>query len=230
MAELSRYGHRQRMRDLYLSGGMQNAPDHNLLELYLSLVIPQKDVKPLAYDLINTFGSLENVINARPEELMKVNGVGECCAVAISLIKTINNRVIRNRNENTTVINSSKVAMEYCCNLLSNENVEKCALITLTNKGAIINCHVLDNGGSVSEIKISLRTLINYIVLDNAAGFILAHNHPNGNSEPSLSDIDFTQNIKFSAEKLGVNMIDHIIVGSDDCFSFSKDSDLIRMK
>lgn len=71
---LSRNGHRQRMRRTYLLGGMENAPDHNLLELFLSIIIPQKDVKQLAYDLINRFGSLEGVLNADANQLMNVSG------------------------------------------------------------------------------------------------------------------------------------------------------------
>ncbi len=230
MADLSRFGHRQRMRELYLSGGMENAPDHNLLELLLSLVIPQKDVKPLAYDLINTFGSLENVVNASPEELMKVKGIGESSAVAISLIKTINKKIDLNKNNNIISINSSNVAMSFCKNLLSHEKVEKCAIINLTNDGTLINSHIINSAGSVSKINVSMRTIIEYIVKDNAAGFIFAHNHPNGNCEPSAADVNFTQNIKFSAEKLGVNMIDHIIVGSDDCFSFSRKTSIFKQQ
>ena len=72
MDKLERRGHRQRMRDAYLRGGADSMADHNMLELFLSLVIPQKDVKPLAYDLINTFGSLERVVSASPQRLMEV--------------------------------------------------------------------------------------------------------------------------------------------------------------
>ncbi|MCM1114450.1 MAG: helix-hairpin-helix domain-containing protein, partial [Clostridium sp.] len=85
MPELGRNGHRQRMRNQFLLDRMENAPDHNLLELYLTIAIPQKDVKPLAYALINSFGSLEAVFSASPEELMAIAGVGEVTAVAISL-------------------------------------------------------------------------------------------------------------------------------------------------
>ena len=64
MPELEREGHRSRMRNTYINGGMENAPDHNVLELFLSVIIPRKDVKELSYSLINTFGSLEGVLNA----------------------------------------------------------------------------------------------------------------------------------------------------------------------
>ena len=98
MPELEREGHRSRMRNTYINGGMENAPDHNVLELFLSVIIPRKDVKELSYSLINTFGSLEGVLNADVRDLMQVKGIGESTAVAISLIKDLYKRASLNRN------------------------------------------------------------------------------------------------------------------------------------
>lgn len=219
MSELSRYGHRQRMRDLYLSGGMEYAPDHNLLELFLSLVIPQKDVKPIAYDLMNTFGSLENILNAVPEDLMSVKGVGESTAVAISLIKTINKRVSVNKNKSKPVLINATAAKEYCKNILCEETNEKFVVITLTNNGTVIHPHIIDGGG-VNRIHIEIKDILRFIINDNAAGVIISHNHPEGKSEPSAADIYFTIEFRAVMRKTNINFIDHVIVGKDDCTSF----------
>lgn len=224
MGDISRYGHRQRMRDLYLSGGMENAPDHNLLELFLSLVIPQKDVKPLAYDLMNRFGTLENIINADPYELMNVKGVGESTAVAISLIKNINKRISINKNNNVVMINSSKKAAEYCRNILAEETIEKFLVVTLTNSGAVINHHIVFEG-NVQSLKFDLRKLMEVVLRDNAAGVIIAHNHPNGSAEPSVADNAITSEIVGNLRKVGINVIDHIIVGSEECQCMSEIKD-----
>ncbi len=216
MGDISRYGHRQRMRDLYLSGGMEDAPDHNLLELFLSLVIPQKDVKPLAYDLINKFGSIENVVNADPYELMNVKGIGESAAVAISLIRSINKRIVKNKNENVVMINSKKAAVDFCKNILQEETVEKFLLITLTNSGAVINHHIVFTG-NVQSIKFDMRRFLELVLRDNAAGVIIAHNHPNGSSKPSMADNKITSDIIGSLRQLGIYVIEHVIVGSEDC-------------
>lgn len=111
--KLSRNGHRQRMREVYLAGGMQNAPDHNLLELFLSIIIPQKDVKELAYALINRFGSLEGVLNADANQLMTVNGIGQSAAVGIKMVVELNKRVANNRNKNVDNLNCSSEAIAY---------------------------------------------------------------------------------------------------------------------
>ncbi len=84
--EISRDGHRARMRAAYLQGGGDAMPDHQLLELLLSISIPRKDVKPIAYALINRFGSLEQVFAAGAADLQQVPGVGEQTAVQILLL------------------------------------------------------------------------------------------------------------------------------------------------
>lgn len=229
MGDLNRNGHRERMRNLYLSGGMENAPDHNLLELFLSLVIPQKDVKPLAYELINTFGSLENVIYADPNELMKVKGVKQTTATALSLIKDINRRIVKNRNAGVTSITSSAAAVNYCVNILKEEPVEKFVLISLKNDGTIIHHHILESG-DVNALKVDVREVMEYVLRDNAAGVIIAHNHPNGSSHPSAADISFTIEFRSLVRKLNINFIDHIIVGTDECTSFSQNPQLFYIE
>lgn len=216
MEQLSRNGHRQRMRTLYLSGGMENVPDHNLLELFLSLVIPQRDVKPLAYDLMNTFGSLENVISANPDDLMQVKGIGESTAVAISLIKTINKRVMLNRNNNITIINSFKTAKEYCKNILQNETVEKLLLVTLDNSGNVINHHTIVEG-DVSHVRVDYRKITEYVIRDKAVGIVISHNHPAGTAEPSAADINATMQLYECIKNLNVSFLDHVIVGKNEC-------------
>lgn len=90
--EISRDGHRARMRAAYLQGGGDAMPDHQLLELLLSISIPRKDVKPIAYALINRFGSLEQVFAAGAADLQQVPGVGEQTAVQILLVRDLNRR------------------------------------------------------------------------------------------------------------------------------------------
>lgn len=97
--EISRDGHRARIRAAYLQGGGDAMPDHQLLELLLSISIPRKDVKPIAYALINRFGSLEQVFAAGAADLQQVPGVGEQTAVQILLVRDLNRRIRQNQNK-----------------------------------------------------------------------------------------------------------------------------------
>lgn len=76
-------GHRQRMRERFLAGGLEGFADHEVLELMLFYAIPQRNVNPLAHRLLDRFGTLHAVLEAPVEELMKVEGVAStrrCCS------------------------------------------------------------------------------------------------------------------------------------------------------
>lgn len=220
--KLSRDGHRKRMRHNYVTNGISVMEDHNILELFLSLVIPQKDVKPLAYDLMNNFGSLENVLNASVDDLMQINGIGESSAVAISLVKDINNRVNLNKNRDIKKLNNSKLSQIYVKNILSGEEHEKLIMITLDNSMSIIKMHIIVEG-TVNNVKPEPKKIIECALKDNASSIIIAHNHPHGKALPSNADINFTLEVIDLMRKLDIDVNDHIIVGESDVVSMNSD-------
>ena len=87
IAEKGEAGHRERLRERFLANEVGARSDETLLELLLTFSIDRKDVKPLAHELINNFGSLAQVFSASPSELLKVNGIGQS---AVTLLKVVN--------------------------------------------------------------------------------------------------------------------------------------------
>ena len=79
-------GHRQRLRERFLADEARVLPEERLAELLLTFAIPQKDVQPLAETLIQRFGSLKALLEASPEALREVKGVGEASVVLIRLV------------------------------------------------------------------------------------------------------------------------------------------------
>lgn len=218
MPELEREGHRARMRNTYINGGMDNAPDHNLLELFLSVIIPRKDVKELSYALINTFGSLEGVLNADARDLMKIKGIGESTAVAISLIKDLYKRASLNRNSRITSFKEMEACFEYCRNLFAGDVVENAYLITLDNQNNIINCHSV-GAGSANQTEVDDKKLVATAIRDNAVSVVITHNHPDTSATPSAQDMHYSIKLSQMLEFVGIKLLDHIIVGSDSCIS-----------
>lgn len=218
MPELEREGHRARMRNTYINGGMDNAPDHNLLELFLSVIIPRKDVKELSYALMNTFGSLEGVLNADVRDLMQIKGIGESTAVAISLIKNLYKRASLNRNSRITSFNKMEACFEYCRNLFAADVVENAYLITLDNHNNIINCHSV-GAGSANQTEVDDKKLVATAIRDNAVSVVITHNHPNTTATPSAQDLNYSIKLSQMLEFVGIKLLDHIIVGSDSCIS-----------
>lgn len=224
MEQIGRDGHRSRMRDAYLRGNMKNAPEHNLLELFLSIIIPRKDVKQLSYDLINRFGSIEAVINASPYELMSVNGVGESTAIALSLVNTFNTKISVERNKKITKFKSYDDYVQYCYNILHNEKIEKVYIVTLTNSLNVINNYCVGEG-NITSASVNIKNIITCAIKDNAVYVLITHNHPGGSAHPSGEDANFTVRIKDMLETINVKLLDHIIVGEDDIISLRKSRD-----
>lgn len=218
MPELEREGHRARMRNTYINGGMDNAPDHNLLELFLSVIIPRKDVKELSYALMNTFGSLEGVLNADVRDLMQIKGIGESTAVAISLIKNLYKRASLNRNSRITSFDKMEACFEYCRNLFAADVVENAYLITLDNHNNIINCDSV-GAGSANQTEVDDKKLVATAIRDNAVSVVITHNHPNTTATPSAQDLNYSIKLSQMLEFVGIKLLDHIIVGSDSCIS-----------
>ena len=220
MDNLSVNGHRQRQKESFIKYG-DTFSDHHLLELLLFYAIPRKDVKQIAYNLINRFGSLENVLKADVNSLKEVDGVGESTAVLISLVNTINERNSLNKNRDVKYIKTSEQAGEYVNNILVSSSEEKLILVTLDNELRIIGCHRLAEG-TANTSGVNTHKLVSCVISDKAASVIIAHNHPGGKSVPSGADIDFTLKALALLRSIDVKLNDHIIVGEDGITSLAR--------
>lgn len=214
MAELSRDGHRQRTKTAYLNNGANSMADHNLLEMLLFYAIPRKDVKPIAYSLINHFGTIEAVFNASIDELMQVDGIGENAAILINLNKSISERIAVNKNNDIKVIDNYKTAIEFANNALKESPIEKVLLVTLNNKSEVIKSRIIATGG-INQAAPNKGDVIKAALNDKASAVIIAHNHPNGLPIPSEPDLDYTLAIRDLLVQIGVVLNDHVIVGAD---------------
>ena len=215
MDKLGRQGHRQRVKSLYLKSGLDAMPDHNVLELVLFYAIPQRDVKQIAYELINRFGSLENVFGADISELEKVDGVSTHTAILIKLFNDVGVRLDQNKAKNARNFESVSEIKEYAALMLGKFDTEKVLVVTLGNDYRIINHHILEGEGA-DKASISKKEIAEIALRDNAVKVLIAHNHPGGDATPSAADVAATQNLTLFLRQLGVPFLDHIIVGKDN--------------
>lgn len=213
-----REGHRQRVKEKYAESPENFKYDYEYLELLLMYSIPRRDVKGIAKELINTFGSIENVFNADVAQLCSVKGVGESSAILISLVKDIEKQCAKSRNSNVKYVGDCESAVRYFRNLLAAENKEKMLLATVDNSNRIICCRTVGNG-DVSHVDVSPRKIMETVMLDNPTKVIIAHNHPGGSAEPSMNDVDFTLNVRNILSSVNVELADHIIIGENEAVS-----------
>src|SRR5262249_47352244 len=108
------HGHRQRLRQRFLAAGSEAISDYEMLELILFRAIPQRDVKPLAKELLATFGSFSEVIAAPLERLKEVDGLGEAAITELKIVQAAANRLVRGEVKQRQVLSSWSNVLDYC--------------------------------------------------------------------------------------------------------------------
>lgn len=211
------------MRQFYINADEACIADQNLLEIFISAVIRRKDVKQISYDLLNKFGSLQNILSASVDELMEVDGVGEVLAVHLSLVKCLHKRVVLRQNDNIQTFDTVNDAVEYCKNYFFGETTEKVIMITLNDLGEVLGCHLLGQG-TVNESRVNIRNAVALAIKDNATNVIIAHNHPQSHCSPSATDINMSILFKRLFKDVNITLLEHIIIGTDkECLLFQSD-------
>lgn len=195
MAEYSRNGHRSRMRKSYIDGGFDGMPDTNLLELYLSFIIPRRDVKPIAYELLNTFNSIDNVFSASIDELMQVDGIGKNTAIAMQMFSDVSKRLKIDMDEIGINLSDEVFRQKFLYNLLKDRDEELTVIITLNNEIKITSVSYISN----EEIN---QSSLRQIALEKVLG-------------TNSSAIAFVKFLPFENVKITQEDIDEMIVFRD---------------
>lgn len=204
-------GHRERMRQRARETDMRGFQPHEVLEFLLMYAIPRRDVNPLAHKLIERFGSLSGVLDARPEELMQVPGVGENAATLLSSLVSVFSAYQRDRWRKRPCLFSRKEAGEFCTALFSRQKVESVAIVCLDVHKAVLASEMLTQG-TVSETPLYPREVVAYALRHQAHSVILAHNHPSGDTRPSMDDLRITLEIRDALRTMDITLEDHFII------------------
>jgi len=226
MAENLHEGHREKMRDRFIRDkGFENFEDHQILELLLFYANARGDTNPLAHKLLDTFGSLKGVLEARPEQLMSVNGIGKQAATLISMVVPLTRIWHRCAMEVPDRIGNSREAENYCLSILAGERTERFYVVSLNAKCNVLGRRKISEG-SLSEVsaypRMVMETALNY----NAHSVLLCHNHPGGTCAPSPEDISSTIQLQRLLNGVGILVLDHIIVAGDRTYSMIQHGDI----
>jgi len=207
-------GHRDRLRERALAGGLAALPDYEVLELHLFRSIPRGDVKPLAKQLLARFGSLAAVLGATAEELKTVKGVGDALALDLKLLHEAALRSAREAVARRPVISSWSALLAYVKTALAHEAREQFRVLFLDKKNQLIADETL-NRGTVDHAPVYPREVMRRALELAASAVILVHNHPSGDPTPSSADIDMTRQVVDAGRALRIAVHDHLIVGRD---------------
>ncbi|MGX1742665.1 RadC family protein [Bosea sp. NPDC055353] len=212
-------GHRERLRTRFEESGAETLPDYELLELLLFRSIPQRDVKPLAKELIQRFGSFAEVLGAPASRLTEVKGVGEGVALDLKIVEAALKRMAKGAVGKRPVLSSWSSVLDYCRMAMAFAEREQFRILFLDKKNMLIADEVQQTG-TVDHTPVYPREVMRRALELSASAIILVHNHPSGDPTPSGADMRMTRELVDIAKPLGVAIHDHIIVGRDGHASF----------
>lgn len=216
-------GHRQRLRDRFLKSGLAGFGDYEVVELLLTLAIPRSDVKQPAKALIARFGNLRGILDAPFCELRVVPGIGTVTPVALQIIKATATLYLQQSSEGgDSPADSTKLAEFWRMRIGSLPNeVFEVAYLDSAHRLLRDGVETLEEG-TIDRATVYPRKVIEAALKRGAAALMLAHNHPNGNVEPSEHDKVLTRAIVLGAEAVHLKVVDHLIVSVQSTFSFRK--------
>ncbi|CUH64900.1 DNA repair protein RadC [Thalassovita gelatinovora] len=211
--------HRQRLRDRFLQGGATAIPDYEMLELVLFRAIPRRDVKPLAWRLLDTFGDFNRVVSAPIPRLLEVKGIGPAVITELKIIEAAAHRLSRARVLQRHVVSSWDDLLNYCHVTMAHRDTEQFRVLYLDRKNVMI-ADEEQARGTVDHVPVYPREVVKRALEHNASALILVHNHPSGDPTPSEADIVMTKQIEAAAQALGLTLHDHLIIGKSRELSF----------
>ncbi len=214
-----REGHRRRLRERFLASGGKGMPDYELLELVLMGAIARRDVKPIAKRLLKVFGSYEGVLTAPRERLREVEGVGESAIAMLKVIEAAAVRLAQSKVLGRPLISNWQALLDYCHVAMAHATREQFRILFLDRKNVLIADEVQQQG-TVDHTPVYPREVIKRALELQATAIILVHNHPSGDPTPSRSDIEMTREIADAAQKLGIALHDHVVIGRGGHSSF----------
>ena len=203
-------GHRQRVIQKYVNHGLDTFSEHEVLEMILYFSIPRRDTNELAHIILNEFGSLENVFNASPEELEKIDGVGKHSAVLLTMFRTVHEYKNTQLYDKRIYFKNIGDIGLFCVKYFSEHVNESSVLLSLDAKCQLKKVTVISKG-TVNETAFYPSKIIKSAINTDAAAIVIAHNHPGGTLQPSSADITLTRKLVELCSAVNIELMDHII-------------------
>lgn len=214
------HGHRLRLREKFLRGGLAGFLDYEIVELLLTLGTPRKNCKEQAREALKRFRTLRGILEAPEAELQRINGIGPHNIFGFKLIQEVSRYYLKEKMMSKPYCHSSKEVFDYLYHTLRDVKKEKFKVLFLDSKNQILEEKTVFEGTVDSSI-VYPREIMEEALKSNASSLIFVHNHPSGDPDPSASDREITRELVFAASVMQIKVLDHIIIGNNRYFSFA---------
>ena len=200
----------ERPREKLEDNGVEALSDAELLAILLRTGIKGKNVKELSYEILDEF-SLEKLSEASMNDFKDLEGISKVKAGQLKAIGELGLRLQREERDKIENLSDVKARVED----LKFKSSEVLRVFYLNSGNEIVAEKEFE--GAVSNVSINPKKIFSEALKNDAEAFILCHNHPSGEARPTEQDIDFTEDLIRSGRSLGLDVLDHVIVGEEVC-------------
>ncbi len=215
----------QRPRERLIKHGAAMLSDAELLAVFLRVGVAGKSAVDLARDMVTHFGSLNALFSATLGNFSKLNGLGPAKYAQLQAVLELARRSLSEEMQAGITLGSPQAVKQYLQLLLGGRAYESFAVLFLDVKNRLIACDELFRG-TLTHASVYPREVVKAALAHNAAGILLAHNHPSGAPDPSPADHALTQALKQALALVDVRVLDHFIVAGTHVYSFAEHGEL----
>lgn len=220
-------GHRRRMREKILNGSAEGFAEHELIEMLLYYSIPRRNTNELAHTLEKEFGGIVGILNADSDHLLSIDGVGDTTVATVKFIRECVHKYVNEANNISNVRLTPGNIGVYIKNLFFGHTREMLYAILLDKDCTVKKVRKISTG-TVNATPLYPREIVQFAVNEKYPYLVLAHNHPNGDPNPSQEDIDITKTVEMALSFIEVRLVDHVIVAGERVVSIARDLKVIQ--
>jgi DNA repair protein RadC len=211
----------ERPREKLLKKGASFLSNAELIAIFLQNGVKGKTALDLARELLTHFVTLKAILTA-PEGLMSsFKGIGKAKCSMLQAALELGRRYLEEDLQVKIFLSNAQEVKKFLVAKLASYKQEVFSCLFLTNKNQLIEYKELFFG-TINCAPVYPRIIAQKALENNAGAVIFAHNHPSGDATPSKSDVASTQNLVQVLQSLDIQVLDHIIVGSNHCVAFSE--------
>ncbi|MGB0335081.1 MAG: RadC family protein [Opitutales bacterium] len=218
---ITEYSNRRRIKDMLASErpqerlekhGVEALSDRELLAMILRSGPPGVDVVSMSEDLLYQAGSLTQFLRWSAEDFQQIRGIGKVKALQLISVMQFAKRILADGVEDSVIFDSSEIVARHFRTVVAGLETESCWVLCLDRKNRLIK-RIEVTRGTATNCLVHPREVFKQAIQLNASAIIAVHNHPSGDPAPSRADIQVTRQLREAAKVIGIDLLDHIIVG-----------------
>jgi DNA repair protein RadC len=211
----------ERPRERFMRNGPQSLSNHELIAILLRTGTKEESVLQLSNRLLTQFEGLRMLKSATLEEITEIKGIGQAKAIQILAAVELGRRVSNLAFDERYVIRSPEDGAKYMMNDMRFLSQEHFVCLYLNTKNQVIHKQTIFIGSLNASI-VHPREVYREALKRSAASLIALHNHPSGSPEPSREDIEVTKRLAECGKIIGVDLLDHLIIGENKFVSLKE--------